>query len=109
MPTKLIGSVILLGGVFVTLVLLVIITGFPQPVLATGPTPTPVSQPDNLRCRLEQGADCEFVRPEDTAIDGTLIVKTNPLLEALEVPTKTLVSVTFGMPMMANTINDRTF
>ncbi len=73
------------------------------PVAASEPTPTP--EP----CRLEAGAACDFPKRDDLAAAAIALPRTNPAIGASDVPTYTLVSVTFDREMDVNTINNDTF
>jgi len=104
---KLTKRVVLLLGIATGLWLVSQMVVVPESALATEPTPTPAARSDST-CRLEEGADCGLVRLPDEPI-STLIMKTNPPLGAQEVPTNTLVSVTFIESMVENTIHPDTF
>ncbi len=105
MPVK----IKILGLAFLVIIIGAV-AGLVEPARATEPTPTPFpEQPDTIRCRLETGAQCEFTRPGNLTAAGTFITQTNPPLAAQQVPTYTLVSVTFAGPMAAGTITNDTF
>ena len=96
---------------------LLIITYQSRPVAATEPTPTP-SIPDNFDpsgnssedvCGLALGSKCEFPKRDDLAGSTLERPKTYPAPGARDVPTYTLISVTFGRDMNLNTINNETF
>ena len=111
--TPLLIYVVLAGPL--TLALLVVVHAT-QPVIATGPTPIPVSVdvtpppdgPSDAPCRLEPGLDCDFtdlIYVEDSSI----ALRTNPPAGARGVPAYTLISITFDRDMDAGTIDNDTF
>lgn len=87
-----------------------------QPAMATEPTPTPMTtdatrppdQPFDVPCRLGLGIDCDFTDSIEAA-DSSLKLRTNPSVSARDVPTYTLVSVTFDRNIDPSTIRDDTF
>jgi uncharacterized repeat protein (TIGR01451 family) len=109
LQSRLTKRFVLLFGIAAGLGLIALMMAVPKLALATGPTPTPTPlPPDDGICHLEQGVDCEFIHLDRQAL-SSLIMKTNPPLDAQEVSTKTLVSVTFVNSMVADTINSDTF
>jgi|GEM_PF-1490987 len=103
-----------LFGVVILIVLLVVapIT----PANATEPTPTPSATPalnpsgtySNLLCQLERGLNCDMINTLDLAISGSKL-RTNPINEARNAPTYTLISITFDREMNSDTITKDTF
>lgn len=89
-----------------------------NPVVATEPTPTPTSNssfdPSSaLRCRLAQGETCEIFdklthRPLELP-DPALSLQLYPIPNASSVPTYTLVSIAFPIPVEPDSVTERSF
>ncbi|MCB0164361.1 MAG: CehA/McbA family metallohydrolase [Anaerolineae bacterium] len=90
-----------------------------NPAVATEPiTPTPTANstsdaPSSLRCRIAQGEACEIFdklthRPLGVA-DPALSLQLYPVPKASGVPTYTLVSIAFPIPVEPDSVTDRSF
>lgn len=84
-----------------------------RPVTATEPTPTPpsISTPrpgTDFLCELLSGANCAIMNALDVAISSAR-TWTNPAMGAQNVPTHTLVALTFEQDMDPRTLTPKTF
>jgi uncharacterized repeat protein (TIGR01451 family) len=111
-----IAPVLIIGLTLVSVLTGLNITRYTDLASAAGPTPTPpaspspeASNPDTeLLCRLETGLDCSFVNPVDMAA-AAVGLRTYPKIGAQDVPTYTLVSVTFDQDIDPDRVTIDTF
>lgn len=89
-----------------------------NPAVATEPTPTPPSlapaDPSSaVQCRLAQGEECELfdklTRRPLGLVDPALNLQLHPVPKASDVPTYTLVSVAFPIPVEPDSVTASSF